>query len=116
MRIDDIAAVCHNVNRAICRSFGDDSQKSWADAEEWQRNSAMDGVAFRLANPNGPESAQHDNWCHDKRVHGWKHGPVKDATKKEHPCLIPFDQLPPEQKVKDLAFCAVVDSLKGGLK
>jgi hypothetical protein len=48
----------------------------------------------------------------DKFKNGWKLGPVKDADKKEHPCLIPFDQLPEFQKKKDALFCAIVDSLK----
>jgi hypothetical protein len=112
MNIEAIARVCHAVNAALCSSFGDHSQKPWEQAEQWQRDSAIKGVQFRLDNPNALESAQHDAWMKDKLDQGWKYGPVKDAVKKEHPCLVPFEQLPPEQRAKDALFCAVVDSLK----
>jgi hypothetical protein len=42
---------------------------------------------------------------------GWKYGPVKDPEKKEHPCFVPYDRLPTEQKAKDYIFGAVVKSL-----
>ena len=37
--------------------------------------------------------------------------PVKDADKKEHPCLVPYEQLPTEQKVKDAIFRVIVIGL-----
>jgi hypothetical protein len=69
-------------------------------------------VEFRLANPNAPESAQHDAWCKDKTFNGWKFGREKDPDKKEHPCLVPFSELPEFQQKKDKLFCAIVDALK----
>lgn len=116
MDIVDIAIVCHGVNRALCESFGDHSQKSWEEAEQWQRESAIKGVGFRLENPDALDSAQHDAWCADKLADGWKYGPVKDASLKEHPCLVPFTDLPTVQRAKDALFCAVVDSLKSQLE
>lgn len=107
-----IARVCHEANRALCESFGDHSQRPWDEAEAWQRDSAVKGVEFRLTHPDASESAQHDAWMKDKLEQGWKHGPVKDPVAKEHPCLVPFDQLPPEQRAKDAIFCAIVDALR----
>lgn len=107
----DIARVCHEVNRALCVAFGDLSQKPWAEAEQWQRDSAIKGVEYAIANPDGPVSAQHDAWSADKVAEGWVYGPVKDATAKTHPCLVPFDDLPAEQKAKDHLFKAVVRSM-----
>ena len=42
-----------------------------------------------------------------------KLGPVKNPDAREHPCLVPFDALPLEQKVKDYLFRSVVSALAG---
>jgi hypothetical protein len=111
MTIEDIARICHEANKALCESVGDFSQKPWKEAEGWQRDSAITGVRFALDNPDAPASAQHDSWTQEKLSAGWKYGPVKDADKKEHPCLVPFEQLPPEQQAKDYLFKAIVRGL-----
>jgi len=107
----DIARVCHEVNRAICEASGDFSQKPWEDAERWQHDSAIQGVRFALANPGAPADAQHTAWMNDKLSKGWVVGPVKDAEAKIHPCLVPYDELPFEQRVKDHTFQAIVFSM-----
>lgn len=111
MNNEQIARVCHEVNRGYCASLGDHSQPKWEDAPEWQRKSAVSGVEFALANPSAPASASHDSWLAEKTRDGWKYGPVKDPDKKEHPCYVPYEQLPPEQKAKDYLFLAVVRAL-----
>lgn len=112
--VADVARIAHEANRAYCESLGDTTQKPWNEAADWQRESAMKGVAFRLeAKAQGvtpPASAQHDAWMADKVAEGWVFGPVKDASKKEHPCIVPYEQLPIEQRLKDSLFSAVVDS------
>jgi len=108
--VEKIARVCHEANKAYCESIGDSSQKSWESAEQWQRDSAIKGVEFCLANQNAPASANHDSWLDEKRRTGWKYGPVKDAEKKEHPCFVPYDELPLEQKIKDYLFKNIVKS------
>lgn len=111
--IKSIAIACHEANRAWCAAHDDLSQKSWYDAEPWQRDSAIAGVMFRLNNPDAGESAQHDAWSADKVADGWVYGDVKDGDKKTHPCLVPFNELPLFQQKKDALFCAIVDALKG---
>jgi hypothetical protein len=109
-----IAKVCHEANRAYCQTIGDDSQPAWEQAPDWQRSSAIDGVKFHLANPTAGDSASHENWMKEKLHGGWKYGPVKNPEAKEHHCLVPFDQLPPEQQAKDRLFRAIVHALAGG--
>ena len=46
MNIEQVAKVCHETNKAYCETVGDASQKSWNEAEEWQRQSAIKGVQF----------------------------------------------------------------------
>ena len=107
----DIARVAHEVNRALCAAFGDHSQVPWEDAPDWQRASAEAGVRFCLANPDAPPSANHDAWLADKRASGWIWGPVKNPDLKQHPCMVPYAELPAEQRVKDYVFKAVVAGL-----
>ncbi len=108
IKIEDIAKVCHEVNRAYCKSIGDDSIQSWESAPEWQKRSAISGVRFKIENPEKTPSDQHDAWVADKVKDGWKYGAIKDSSKKEHPCLVEYDQLPANQKSKDFIFSTIV--------
>ena len=103
-----IAAECHEMNRAYCLSLGDDSQLPWDDAPEWQQASAIAGVEFHLANPDADDATSHESWTAQKLADGWTYGEVKDADKKTHPCLVPFDHLPSEQQFKDALFRRIV--------
>lgn len=107
-RHEDVARLAHEVNRAYCQALGDDSQPPWELAPQWQKDSAMLGVALHLDNPNAGPQASHESWGAQKIADGWKYGPVKDPERKEHPCLVPFDQLPREQQAKDFLFRGVV--------
>ncbi len=112
MTIEQIAQVAHEVNKAYCESIGDTSQPSWEDAPEWQKKSAVVGVEFHLNNPDASPSASHESWLKEKEADGWEYGPEKDAEKKEHPCFVPYHQLPTEQQSKDYLFRQIIHSLK----
>ncbi len=107
--VEAVAKICHEANRALCTALGDNSQPAWEDAPEWQQTSAKKGVEFHVM--NAPASASHESWLKEKEATGWKYGPVKDPEKKEHPCFVPYDQLPPEQKFKDYLFRGIVHAL-----
>ena len=109
--LEDVAKLCHEVNRAYCKSIGDDSQPAWEDAPQWQKDSAIAGVKFHWQTDRKP-SESHESWMAQKLADGWKYGPVKDAEKKEHPCIVPYDQLPKEQQTKDYLFKAVCDNTR----
>lgn len=112
MTKEQIAKVAHELNKAYCESIGDISQPEWDDAPEWQKESAIKEVEFHLDNPDASPSASHESWLKQKQEDGWKYGEVKDAEKKEHPCFVPYEQLPVEQRSKDYIFRQVVHSLK----
>jgi hypothetical protein len=107
----DIARVCHEVNRAYCESLGDISQPIWEEAPEWQKQSALVGVALHLEHPKASPSASHDSWWSQKIHDGWRYGPVKNAEQKTHRCMVPFAELPREQQAKDYIFRAIVHAL-----
>ena len=112
MRVEDVASICHEVNRAYCQSMGDMSQLSWQEAPGWQKESATKGVEYHLSNPHAKPSDSHESWLKEKERDGWVYGEVKDPDKKEHPCFVPYDNLPKEQKAKDYIFSAIVRSLR----
>lgn len=105
---DVIARIAHEVNRAYCAGLGDCSQVAWNDAPEWQRASAIKGVQFLSMHPTAGPEASHESWLAQKQAEGWTYGPVKDAEKKLHPCMVPFADLHKSQQAKDHIFRALV--------
>jgi hypothetical protein len=106
MRIEACARAAHEVNRAYCAATGDTTQPSWEDAPEWQKSSARNGVKGALAG-NTPEQS-HEAWLEEKKAAGWQFGLTKDPAKREHPCFIPYADLPKEQRAKDILFTGTV--------
>lgn len=111
LSIENIARICHESNRAYCLALGDRSQLPWDDAPEWQRGSAINGVKFHMDNPHAGPSGSHENWLREKHANGWKYGPTKSIEGKEHPCCVPYNELPPEQRLKDALFVAIVHEM-----
>ncbi|KAB6717730.1 RyR domain-containing protein [Roseobacter sp. TSBP12] len=115
--IENIARVTHEANRAWCLAHGDRSQPTWDDAPGWQKDSARAGVQFHLDNPDVGDSASHDNWMVQKIADGWVYGDEKDpqASPPTHPCLVPFEELPEAQQIKDALFRSIVHAIAGGV-
>ncbi len=61
-------------------------------------------VAERLARNT------HDVWARGRLADGWRHGPVRDDHRKEHPNLVPYDELPEAEKRYDRS--TVLETLK----
>ena len=45
----------------------------------------------------------HEVWAAGRLAAGWSYGPARNDERKEHPCLIPFEDLPEEEKDYDRA-------------
>lgn len=105
---EQIAEIAHEANRAYCQAIGDDSQLPWVAAPDWQKDSAIKGVLFHVANPDATPENSHDAWLQEKFEQGWEYGPVKNPEKKEHPCFMAYELLPIEQRAKDYIFRGVV--------
>lgn len=45
----------------------------------------------------------HEVWAAGMIADGWKYGKVRDEARKEHPCLIPYEELSEEEKDYDRA-------------
>ena len=112
MTVLETARICHETNRGYCEALGDTSQVSWEDAPSNIKESVVSGVRFHRANPDARPSGGHDSWLAFKKLDGWKYGPVKDSEKKEHPCFVPYEELPVEQRAKDYIFRAICHATK----
>ncbi len=107
-----LARICHQVNRAYCRAIGDNSQPEWAQAPEWQVQSAVAGVRKHLeAMAQGLELApeeSHQLWMQHKAAEGWRYCTVKDEAARTHPAMLPYKLLPVHIQAKDAIFSAIV--------
>ena len=43
----------------------------------------------------------HDHWALQRLGDGWTYGAERNDPQKQHPCLIPYDQLPNSEKEYD---------------
>jgi len=112
MKIALIATIAHGINLAYSASLGDHSHLPWEETPEELKKSIEYGVKMHLENPETTPEQSHESWLKQKEVDGWVYGEVKDLKNKTHPCILPYDQLPAEQKTKDYLFKAVVTLLK----
>ena len=106
-----IAAIAHAANKALCYQHCDLSQVDWAEAPKSQTDSAEAGVRAIADHPNITPEELHQAWREHKIANGWTWGETKDVEKKCHPNLLPFEELPPEQQLKDKLFGSIVRTL-----
>lgn len=102
----DVARIIHEANRAVQRTTGEEVNPSWEAAPDWMVESTLQGIQGVLEG-NAPEQS-HESWMAARLADGWVYGPEKDVARKIHPCLVPYDELPPEQQLKDRLFVAIV--------
>lgn len=43
----------------------------------------------------------HEVWAAQRISDGWSYGPVRDESGRRHPCLVPYENLPEEEKRYD---------------
>ena len=96
----------HEANKEIQQQTGEFIPQ----LSEHLTKSILDGVYFVLDNPNCTPEQQHNNWVHFKRADGWRYGQTKDFERKEHPCLVPYSELPEIQQRKDTVFRQTLDN------
>lgn len=66
-----------------------------------QFESTIDGIRFQDENPNNSPEQNHENWMKMKTSQGWVYGDVKDFTKKTHPDMVLYSELPMVEQLKD---------------
>ena len=111
MKNEVIARVCHEVNRAYCQACGDNSILPWDEESEDKRVSIISGVEYAVSGDRSPEE-MHQAWLAGMEQAGWKYGDEKDEEERTHPCMLPYEELPLVQRIKDHLFTAVVQELQ----
>lgn len=105
-----LAEQAHEANRVLCLSNGDASQVLWADTDKETKVSAIKGVLRILQDDSTTHEASHASWMENKLANGWTYGENKDEAAKTHPCLVPYDQLPLHEQLKDNLFVTIVET------
>lgn len=105
-----VARVVHEANRVLQAQTGEEVSLPYDEAPQWQKDSAFIGIHEALDGKT-PEEL-HAGWCKVKVDAGWVYGETKDAEKKTHPCLVPYSDLPEDQRIKDHMFSAIVNAFK----
>jgi hypothetical protein len=52
----------------------------------------------------------HDNWALQRLAQGWRYGLNRNDMNKEHPCLVPYEDLPDAEREYDRT--AAMETLK----
>ena len=108
MTVEQIAKIAHSVNREYRLAIGEDPGPVWDDLPEENQAGIAAGVKAQLEDPGRTPAESHQAWLDYYGAKGWKFGPVKDFEKKEHPCFLPYGELPEAQRAKDRLFQACV--------
>ena len=106
------AQLAHDINRLYALSHGETNvYPAWDEAPEEIKDSAYAGVVFLYDNPTATPAEQHDAWCAHKAAAGWSYSSVKDDVQKTHPCLVPYAELPLQQRIKDEIYQTIVRAI-----
>jgi hypothetical protein len=74
------------------------------DTSQVKLSAELQELVERLAQNN------HDHWARKRIEEGWSYGARRNDSKKEHPDLVPYDQLSESEKEYDRK--TVVEALK----
>jgi len=110
--IEAAARLCHEVIRTYNKGHGDDSLAVWDLTEEKMRDSVRSGIRYALRHPDASPREMHEEWMKFKTAQGWAYGFIKDLANKTHPNMCPYEELSDREKLKDLLFLTVIDTLR----
>jgi len=108
--IEQICRVTHAANSALTQVNGEKPYPAWDEAPAWMRQSSARSVQETLEGGNDPRY-DHEQWFKERTKQGWVYGPIRDEATKTSPHLIPYDDLPFAQLVKDLIRAAIAKAM-----
>ena len=87
-------------------------QWEWARANYVSTERLRHGMMLRDANgPGLPYDAARNMWLRQMEADGWRYGPVGSVENKEHPWMIPYEDLPVDEKIRHRLRAGVADAM-----
>ena len=110
-----IAQVVHAANRQYAEAIGGRPvNPTWEQLPEEQKQSLMKAVRNTVITPQTLEDS-HEAWCIARMAQGYTKGNYIDHIRKTHPNLVPFNELPFEEQLKDALFLGITSIFASAL-
>ena len=106
---EQIAEITHNAITSYCHIVAGTDSIFWDQLSIDLKGSTISGVNKVLENPDISAEDLHNEWVKYKISQGWTYGEIRDSSRKIHNCLVPYQDLPKEEKIKDLLFLAITN-------
>lgn len=82
----------------------------WGEREEPFRTQFRNVIEMMCGPDRKSSPAElHDDWVTAYEAMGWVYGPERDAKRKTHPDMVPYDDLEPRERDKDAVFVALCE-------
>lgn len=112
--IETAACAAHEAIRALQIAHNEEGVAlPWNEVAKDIRDSCKIGVQRVMDNPDVTSEQLHESWMQTKFEQGYKYGPARNDELKEHHCLVPYHELSPHDRSKDLIFRNVVKAVLG---
>lgn len=112
MNLLQLAKLCHSAINDFKFLIMKEYPIFWDDAEQWMVDDTIGSIEMIVSSDNPTYDMLHNHWMDMKVSAGWSFGEVTDRPNKIHNCIIPFDELSPEEQAKDKLFVELVLTYK----
>lgn len=103
-----LAQAVHENNRLISTTILQEEKQEWNLLNNEQQQGIIQAVRETISNKVSDPALSHEAWVQSKIRAGWKFGDTYSEDEKTHPNIKPYDQLEPEQRLKDLLYLAIL--------
>lgn len=114
--VQELAELIWSINLLYTKTAGlPVTTVPWVATSEEERAKFIAAVEEQIKNPSSSPENSHKRWMKSKKQDGWTFGEF-NRVGKTHPCLVNYDELPPEQQLKDKLFMKLIKMMKNLVK